>query len=145
MIAGGNAVSQERNGDCGAQVVLAQPVVGRRVIGFGELGTHGARSNGIVLETQPDADVHAPLAGMVVYAGEFRSYGKIVTIAVGCATHVMISGLGSIVVSVGDRVSSGQTVGATSQGRGEPLPVLYLEVRRDGRPIDPGLLSPGRQ
>ena len=144
-IVSGNAMAQEQSGDCGAQVVLAQPVVGRRVIDFGALGTHGGRSNGIVFETPPGAEVRAPVAGTVVYAAEFRTYGKLVTIAIGCATHVMISGLEKIVVSPGDRVSSGQTLGAMSQGRGDLLPVLYLELRRDGRPIDPGSMSPARQ
>jgi hypothetical protein len=95
-----------------------------------------------VLETQHGAEVRAPITGTVVYAGEFRSYGKLVTIAVGCATHVMIAGLGNIAASVGERIGAGQTLGTTSQGQGEPLPVIYLEVRRDGQPTDPGLLTP---
>src|SRR5262249_24431120 len=113
--ANGAAVSQEQNGDCRAQIALAQPVTGRPIVGFGEHGTHGARSRGIVFESQYGADVRAPVAGIVVYAAEFRSYGKLVTIAVGCEAHVLIAGLGNIVVSLGDRVTTGQTLGTTSQ------------------------------
>jgi septal ring factor EnvC (AmiA/AmiB activator) len=98
-----------------------------------------------VFESQYGADVRAPLAGIVVYAAEFRSYGKLVTIAVGCETHVLIAGLGNTVVSLGDRVTTGQTISTTSQGQGDLLPVVYLELRRDGRPIDPGLLSPQKE
>jgi septal ring factor EnvC (AmiA/AmiB activator) len=138
MSATSNAVSQKQNADCGAQAVFQQPAEGRVIVAYGGV------SKGIVLETQHGADVRAPVAGTVVYAGEFRSYGKLVTIATGCATHVMIAGLGNIAASLGERIGAGQTLGTTSQGQGEPLPVLYLEVRRDGQPIDPGLLSPGK-
>jgi murein hydrolase activator len=114
-------------------------------MGFGPLGTHGGRSNGIVFETPHGADVRAPIGGMVVHAGEFHSYGNLVTIAIGCGMQVMIAGLGNITVAPGERIGSGQTLGTTSEGHGSPLPVIYLELRRDGQPIDPGLLSPGKQ
>jgi septal ring factor EnvC (AmiA/AmiB activator) len=58
---------------------------------------------------------------------------------------MMIAGRRRIVVSLGERISCGRTLGAMSQERGESLPELYLELRRDGRPIDPGLLPPGQQ
>ena len=101
--------------------------------------------NGILIETPHGAEVRAPLAGTVVYADEFRSYGKLVTIAAGCAKYVIIAGLGSTFVSLGDRIDSGQTLGAMSEGQGDPLPVFYLELRRDGTPIDPGLVASGKQ
>ena len=60
--------------------------------------------------------------------------------------HVLIAGMERISVGIGQFVLAGEpvaTMGATSQvasilAANASLPVLYVEFRKDGTPIDPG-------
>jgi septal ring factor EnvC (AmiA/AmiB activator) len=98
----------------------------------------------MVLETRFSAQVTSPCDGWVVYAGEFRSYGQLLIINAGDGYHVLLAGLSQIDVQPGQFVLTAEPVGTMSggpknmpsaaQGSG---PVLYVELRKDGRPIDP--------
>ena len=55
------------------------PVAGRTVSGFGAVEDVGT-SNGITLAPRPGAQVVAPAAGRVAFAGPYRGYGRIVII-----------------------------------------------------------------
>jgi septal ring factor EnvC (AmiA/AmiB activator) len=81
----------------------------------------------------------------VVYSGPFRSYGQLLIINAGGGYHVLLAGMGRIDVSLGQFVLTGEPVavmGASlpaGQGHNDnSRPVLYVEFRKDGRPIDPG-------
>jgi septal ring factor EnvC (AmiA/AmiB activator) len=60
--------------------------------------------------------------------------------------HVLIAGMGHISVNIGQFVLTGEpvaTMGSTSQvasllATNASQPVLYVEFRKDGTPIDPG-------
>jgi murein hydrolase activator len=75
---------------------------------------------------------------LVVYAGEFRSYGQIVIVSAGNGYHLLLAGLGAIDAEIGRRLSAGEPIGALGQsdGRGA-APRLRLEILKDQRPIDP--------
>jgi septal ring factor EnvC (AmiA/AmiB activator) len=122
---------------------LPLPVHGKRIIGFGDKA-HTNRSNGIVIETRPGAQVVSPADGWIVFAGVFRSYGQILIINGGDGYHMLLAGLSQIDVQLGQFVLAGEPVGLMSgapQGaKAMPLanaPVLYIELRKDGRSIDP--------
>lgn len=127
-----------------AQTKLPLPVQGRRVLAFGERTQYGGQSKGIVVETRQAAQVIAPCDGWVVYAGEFRSYGQLLIINTGDGYHMLLAGMSQIDVQPGQFVLTSEPVGAMS---GSPktapssvpsnAPVLYVELRKDGRPIDP--------
>jgi septal ring factor EnvC (AmiA/AmiB activator) len=90
-----------------------------------------------VLATGAAARVISPAAGEVSYAGEFRSYGQVLILDLGGGYAVVLTGLQNISVRVGDRVRAGQAVGEMAAAA-TPAPELYVEVRRNGQPIDPG-------
>lgn len=122
---------------------LPQPAQGRRVIAFGDK-TQTGRSQGIVIETRHNAQVTAPADGWIVYAGEFRSYGQILIINGGGGYHLLLAGLSRIDVQLGQFVLAGEPVGVmASPPKGAPAqsqenaPVLYVELRKDHKPIDP--------
>jgi murein hydrolase activator len=79
-----------------------------------------------------------------VYAGEFRSYGQLLIINAGDGYHILLAGMSQIDVQPGQFVLAAEPVGTMS---GTPktspsaaqtnAPVLYVEFRKDGRPIDP--------
>ncbi|CCE09319.1 conserved exported hypothetical protein [Bradyrhizobium sp. STM 3843] len=126
--------------------MLAFPVNGIKIRGFG--GSDGASSvdKGISLATRPGAQVTTPCDGWVVYAGPFRSYGQLLILNAGGGYHVLIAGMERISVTIGQFVQAGEpvaTMGATSQvasilATNASQPVLYVEFRKDGTPIDPG-------
>jgi septal ring factor EnvC (AmiA/AmiB activator) len=123
---------------------LPLPAQGRRALTFGEKTQFGGQSKGIVIETRFSAQVTSPCDGWVVYAGEFRSYGQLLIINAGDGYHVLLAGLSQIDVQPGQFVLTAEPVGTMSGGQknsssAAPVsgPVLYVELRKDGRPIDP--------
>jgi murein hydrolase activator len=88
--------------------------------------------------------VTSPCDGWIVYAGEFRSYGQLLIINAGGGYHVLLAGLSQIDVQPGQFVLAAEPVG-TMNGwsmQAQPAavnnaPVLYVEFRKDGTPIDP--------
>jgi septal ring factor EnvC (AmiA/AmiB activator) len=128
-----------------AKAKLPKPAHGRQTLGFGEKTQYGAQSKGILIETRPNALVTAPADGWVVYAGEFRSYGQLLIINAGGGYHVLLAGMSNIDVRPGEFVLAtapvGNMPGLNSKTQdGKPpstATVLYVEFRKDGRPIDP--------
>jgi septal ring factor EnvC (AmiA/AmiB activator) len=114
------------------------PVEGRRILGFGARTTYGGASKGTVIESATGTPVSAPAAGFVLFAGEWRSYGTLVVIDAGCATHALVAGVAALTVAAGDQVDRGGRIGEVpSPPTPADLPVVYFEVRRNGAPIDP--------
>ena len=125
-----------------ARARLPQPAQGRRAIAFGDKTQYGGQSKGIVIETRQNAQITSPCDGWIVYAGEFRSYGQLLIINAGGGYHVLLAGLSQIDVQPGQFVLAAEPVGtmsgtAAAQGKSSNSPVLYVEFRKDGRPIDP--------
>jgi murein hydrolase activator len=123
---------------------LRLPAQGRRVKRFGDADAAGGTVKGISLQTRAEARITAPADGWVVYAGEFRSYGQLLIINAGGGYHVLLAGMSRIDVSLGQFVLAGEPIAvmgnsaAPSQGVDDSSrPVLYVEFRKDGRPIDP--------
>ena len=112
------------------------PVEGRRVLDFGEKTQHGAFSKGIVYETEHAISAKAPVAGIVLHAGEFRSYGKLVIVDA-CGVDVVIAGIDTLSVRRGETVQPSAELGRMAPNAGRGLPVLYFEVRNADRPVDP--------
>jgi murein hydrolase activator len=114
------------------------------VLSFGEKTQYGATSKGMVLETRQGAQVTSPCDGWVVYAGDFRSYGKLLIINAGGGYHILVAGLSQIDAQPGQFVLAAEPVGtmssAASRDEGSAqsgAPVLYIEFRKDGEPINP--------
>lgn len=124
---------------------LPLPLVGEIVLRFGQTDAAGLGSKGLSIAARPGAAVTSPCDGVVIFAGPFRSYGKLLIINGGAGYHVLLAGMERIDVEIGQTVSAGEPVGfmgigpgATVAGRpGEDRPVLYVEFRKDGTPIDP--------
>jgi len=109
------------------------PVVGRVVTGLGELSDAGVRSRGLTIASAKEAQVVAPAAGRIAYAGQFRGYGTIVIIDHGGGWTSLISGLGAVSVRVGERVGQGAPIGAAGGGDD---PRVTIELRRRDRAVD---------
>jgi septal ring factor EnvC (AmiA/AmiB activator) len=125
---------------------LAMPVNGVKIREFGGSDGVGGVQKGISLASRAGSQVTTPCDGWVVYAGPFRSYGQLLILNAGGGYHVLIAGMERISVSIGQFVLTGEpvaTMGSTSQiasvlAANATRPVLYIEFRKDGTPIDPG-------
>lgn len=125
---------------------IALPVTGRIKGHFGDPDGVGGQLNGNTVQTQSRAIVTAPSDGLVLYAGPFRSYGQLLILDAGDGYHVILAGMDRISVGPGQSVVAGEPVGIMGDHRlassvviddSDTVPSLYIEFRKDGRPIDP--------
>jgi lipoprotein NlpD len=94
-------------------------------------------SGGILLYGQAGQDIRAASAGRVVYTGSgIRGYGNLIIIKHGENLLSAYAHNRESLVHDGQEVSLGEVIG--HMGEGAPnKPVLYFEIRRNGKPIDP--------
>ncbi|MGH6767463.1 MAG: murein hydrolase activator EnvC family protein [Xanthobacteraceae bacterium] len=129
-----------------AKRMLPLPVNGVRIREYNTSDGLGGREKGLSIATRPEAQITAPCDGWVVYSGPFRNYGQLLILNAGDGYHVLLAGMERISVDLGQFVVTGEPV-AVMGGRaqasaaiaiGSGQPVLYVEFRKDGAPIDPG-------
>ena len=116
---------------------LPLPVRGTVIQNFGERDALGLAAQGITIATLADAAIVAPYDGRIVFAGPFRSYGQLLIIAHGGGYHTLIAGLSRIDGQVGQWLLAGEPVAQASHGENGKSAV-YVELRRNGEPINPG-------
>lgn len=122
------------------------PVNGIKIRDYGAPDPTGGVEKGISIATRAGAQVTAPADGWVVYAGPFRSYGQLLILDTGGGYHVLLAGMERISVDLGQFVLAGEPVAVMGNGSriaailatGSSQPVLYVEFRKDGAPVDPG-------
>jgi lipoprotein NlpD len=94
-------------------------------------------SGGILLFGQLGQDIRAAAAGRVVYTGTgIRGYGNLIIIKHGENWLSAYAHNRESLVRDGQEVSRGEVIGRMGEGAPDK-PVLYFEIRRDGKPIDP--------
>ena len=110
------------------------PVTGRTVLGFGARASERTEpSRGLTLAPRPGAQVVAPAAGRVAFAGPYRGYGSIVIIEHPGGWASLVTGLARVDVEVGNELVSGAPLGVADVGG----PLIGFELRRDGAPVNP--------
>jgi septal ring factor EnvC (AmiA/AmiB activator) len=111
------------------------PARGQLVQSYGEPNAHGQTSKGLSIATRKGAQVVAPHGGHVVFAGPFRGYGLLLIIEHSEGYHTLLSGMARIDAAVGRSVVAGEPVGV--MGEGNEASHLYVELRRNGHPVNP--------
>jgi septal ring factor EnvC (AmiA/AmiB activator) len=122
------------------------PVNGIKIKVYGAPDGLGGAEKGVSIATRAGAEVTAPADGWVVYAGPFRSYGQLLILNAGGGYHILLAGMERISVDLGQFVLTGEPVAVMGNGShlaailatGSSQPVLYVEFRKDGTPVDPG-------
>jgi len=110
------------------------PTQGGRVVGKVEQPSGGV---GLRIDGGLNQPIFAAADGKVVYTGSgLRGYGQLIII-----NHVRgwLSAYGHnavVLVHEGDDVRAGQAIASMGLGPGQQ-PMLYFEIRLDGRPLDP--------
>ena len=137
-----------------ARGFVPPPVSGNLVAGFRDPDPWNRPGYGVTLTAPAYAQVSAPWDGTIRYAGPLIDYGTVVVLEPERGTLIVMAGLASVDRLVGETVLSGERLG----GLGGPIPasdeflleastdrdqireeMLYIELRRDGEPIDPEL------
>jgi septal ring factor EnvC (AmiA/AmiB activator) len=109
------------------------PVSGRTVAGFGSIDDGGMAHTGLSLSPRDGAQVVAPSGGRVAFAGPYKGYGRIVIIEHSGGWTSLVTGLARTDVDVGELLLGGSPLGVAGVGR----PVVTLELRRNGEPVNP--------
>jgi len=92
---------------------------------------------GILLSGRLGQDVRAASAGRVVYAGSgLRGYGNLIIIKHGDSLLSAYAHNREMLVRDGQDVAAGEVIAHMGEGAHQ-VPVLYFEIRQNGRPIDP--------
>jgi murein hydrolase activator len=127
------------------------PVQGQLSKTFGLETGFGSTLDGIVIATERQAQVTAPVGGTIEFAGQFRSFGQMVIINPGEGYLVLLAGLTQVDATHGQSVKAGeplgvmgdkpskmaQTGGLTKDLTNATTPMLYVEFRHNGDPVDP--------
>lgn len=124
-----------------ARGAIPLPAPGEVVRLFNQPDDDGARSRGIILKTRRKAQVISPWDGKVVFAGPFRDYGQLLIISHGEGYHTLLAGMSQLNAVVAQWVLAGEPIGQMSKAtNGTPeqaKPLLYIELRKNGRSINP--------
>lgn len=115
---------------------LNLPAIGRVVGRYGEKTEGGLARKGVTIATRNTAQIVATFDGIVAYAGKFRGYGLLLIIEHSEGYHSLLAGMSRIDVTQGQQLIAGEPVGVIDKGS-DSEPVLYVELRRNGQPINP--------
>lgn len=129
-----------------ARGYLAMPAAGTDIMDFGNGDGFGGIAEGTTLETRAGAQVVAPADGWVIYKGPYLNYGQIVILNPGDGYTIVLAGLDTVSVDLGQFVLMGEPLGVmgsrtightTTASTGVSRPTLYIEFRNNDKPIDP--------
>jgi septal ring factor EnvC (AmiA/AmiB activator) len=93
-------------------------------------------NNGITIAAAAGAPVRALHPGTVAFAGPFTGFGQLVIVDHGRQAYSLYGYLSGIRVQRGTAIDAGVVVGDVGDAP-DGSSSLYLEVRVDGRPVDP--------
>ncbi len=117
---------------------LAWPVGGHVTARYGDTRESGVRWDGVVIATEQGALVRAVSAGRVVYADWLPGLGLLTILDHGDGYLSLYGHNDQLLRRVGEEVGAGETIAVAGDTGGRASPELYFEIRRAGRPVDPG-------
>ena len=97
--------------------------------------------SGIDIAGPNGGSIHASNDGRVIYAGWYGGYGKVVILDHGIINGKPITTLyghmSAVLVSSGQNVKKGQTIGREGSTGYSTGPHCHFEVRENGKPVSP--------
>jgi septal ring factor EnvC (AmiA/AmiB activator) len=121
---------------------LSWPVHGRVAVRYGSQVDPAFKlpvfRSGIHVKSSAGSSVKAVWKGKVVYAAEFKGYGKLVVISHGAGYHSLYGNLSKIFLKNDAIIKENETVGVVGESSVIGGSGLYFEIRYKGKPLDPG-------
>lgn len=120
---------------------MTKPVAGKIVADFG-WQTHPVLKQemmheGIDIEAPMGTNVRVSAPGKVTAVSDSAQHGKMIIVQHGQDIETLYGHLGEVLVKSGDMVSQGQVIGKVGKTGMTNVPLLYFEVRENGKAIDP--------
>lgn len=134
--------------------LLKAPVKGIVANTFNTAVTQGIKRPGVIIAAPTGSLVISPDAASVRFAGTLDGYGPVVILEHTAGQLLIFAGFEHLLVRAGANINAGQGIGflagepvlheefleENAKESGEtPFESLYIEVRVDGTPVDPGL------
>ena len=118
---------------------LRWPVAGRISQPFGVREAQGTlRTRGVRIATRAGTDVEAIASGRIAFSDWLRGFGLLLIIDHGEGYMSLYGQNRSLYKEVGEWVERGETIAAAGDSGGQAHTGLYLELRKDGKPFNPG-------
>jgi septal ring factor EnvC (AmiA/AmiB activator) len=103
------------------------------------------RSGGLLFGAYHGAKLSSPAASMVFFAGDLGGAAEVVILKTADGDHLVLSGLGALVVARGQSLAAGAPIGQMPAAA-NAHPRLYFEMRHGPTPVDPGpFIAPPRR
>jgi septal ring factor EnvC (AmiA/AmiB activator) len=118
-----------------AKGALRAPVAGRLTGDYGKPRPEGGIFEGLRFSVRDQAIVTAPFEGRVAFAQDWQAVGNMIVLDVGEGYHILLIGVGRILVQEHQRITAGEPVAEMAGGRAS----LDLEIRKNGEPVNPAL------
>lgn len=113
------------------------PVSGSVAHRFGEALQGELYWKGMVINAKNGATVKAIADGRVLLASWLQGYGFMVVLEHGKGDMSLYGYNQRVLVGVGDKIKTGQSIAIVGSSGGQNNPGLYFEIRRDGKALDP--------
>lgn len=136
-----------------AKGALDLPAAGSLLTKFNQTDASGANRPGITLATESLTLVTSPWPATLRYRGPLLDFGNVVILEPGRGFLLILAGLDQSYGEVGEIVEQGAPIGlmggippnpdafliaASEGGGGSRQESLYIELRQNGAPVDPG-------
>jgi septal ring factor EnvC (AmiA/AmiB activator) len=116
---------------------LKRPLAGSVQVGFGQGIGPGRASEGWLIGARVGDEVHAVAPGRVAFADWLKGFGLLLILDHGDGYMSLYAQNESLLRDVGDWVAAGDVLSTAGASGGAAQAGLYLELRHQGRPLDP--------
>ena len=133
---------------------LRLPLEGRVLRRFNEVDAAGLKRPGLVIAARSLALVSAPAAATIRYVGTFLDYGNMIILEPQPRYLLVIAGLDRVYGEIGEVIDQNAPIGllggnpadtqeflveASDGGGALAQETLYIELRYEGKPVDPSM------
>ncbi|HEY6874444.1 MAG TPA: peptidoglycan DD-metalloendopeptidase family protein [Geobacteraceae bacterium] len=122
---------------------LSMPAKGKIVDSFGrhkhpEFDSYTV-SNGISIAASTGSDIRSVYEGQVIFADYFKGYGNMIIVDHGGGFFSLYAHAAKITKKVGASVARNEVVASVGDSDSTRGPMLYFEIRYQGKPVDPAM------
>ncbi len=118
---------------------MAWPTAGRLAVRFGVRKESGLKWDGVMIAATEGGEVRAVHHGRVVYADWLRGFGLLLIIDHGGGYMTLYGHNQALLKENGEWVETNEPVATVGRSGGHATTGVYFEVRRKGRPVNPGI------